>query len=158
MLPIACLGHASTASKVAWHNRLAGESLAVWGVSTGLAHANAHPCCVQVVLSLRLTEAEVEKVVLDPTEYDASQWLEPDSILGGDFHPALKFAVQSLLATQAFRELQQAAAAEPGNDIEIAALARNLVRLTCARPPEGKSDYRVVAPALQYEGDVISSS
>ena len=130
----------------------------MWGVSAGLAHANAHPCCVQVVLSLRLTEAEVEKVVLDPTEYDASQWLEPESILGGDFHPALKFAVQSLLATQAFRELQQAAAAEPGNDIEIAALARNLVRLTCARPPEGKSDYRVVAPALQYEGDVISSS
>lgn len=111
----------------------------------------------QVVLSLQLTEAEVEKVVLDPKEYSDSQWLEPEVILAGSYHPALQFAVQSLLGSRVLSQLQQAVAEKPDNDIEIAALAKQLVRMTtAARPADGVSAYRVVAPELQYECTVTS--
>ena len=33
--------------------------------------------------------------MLDPKEYDDSQWLTPETIIAGDFHPALKFAVHA---------------------------------------------------------------
>ena len=100
---------------------------------------------------------KVDKVVLDPKEYDDSQWLEPETILAGDFHPALRFAVQSLLGVRKLAELQAAVAAQPDNDVEIAALARDLVRLTKTPMAEGTSDYRVVAPALGYECAVTTS-
>ena len=47
----------------------------------------------QVVLSLRLTEAEVEKVVLDPKEYETSMWITPAELLAGHYHPALKLGL-----------------------------------------------------------------
>ena len=47
----------------------------------------------QVVLSLQLTEAEVEKVVLDPKEYETSMWITPAELLAGHYHPALKLGV-----------------------------------------------------------------
>ena len=49
----------------------------------------------QVVLSLRLTEAEVEKVVLDPKEYETSMWITPAELLAGHYHPALKLGLGS---------------------------------------------------------------
>lgn len=110
----------------------------------------------QFVLTLQLKEDEVAKVVLDEKEYEASQWLEPESLLEGDFHPALKFAVRSLLGARKFAELQSAVAAHPDNDIEVAALARQLIALT-KEAPSGVSDYRVVAPALQYECSVTTT-
>ena len=109
------------------------------------------------MLSLQLTEEEVDKVVLDPNEYEASQWLEPEAILDGSFHPALQFAVQSLLGTRALAKLQQAVQEKPDNDVEIAALARELIGLTSKRPADGESAYRVVAPSLQYECSVTST-
>ena len=111
----------------------------------------------QVVLSLQLTEAEAEKLVLDPKEYEASQWLEPETILAGDFHPALKFAVQSLLGARKFAQLKAAVAAAPDNHVEVAMLAREYVELTSGRPPVGVSEYRVVAPKLQYEAAVTTT-
>lgn len=110
----------------------------------------------QVVLSLQLTEAEVDKVILDPKEYSDSQWLEPETILSGHYHPALQFAVKSLLGTRTLRQLQQAVAEKSDNDVEIAALARELVRLTAERPADGESAYRVVSEELHYECTVTS--
>jgi len=106
----------------------------------------------QFVLSLQLYESEVANVVLDEKEYETSQWMAPQEILDGDFHPALQFAVRSLLARRKWAELQTAAAAErtPSNDAEVASLTRELITLT-ADPKVGTSGYRVVAPALQYE-------
>ena len=46
-----------------------------------------------MVLSLRLTEAEVEKVVLDPKEYETSMWITPAELLAGHYHPALKLGL-----------------------------------------------------------------
>jgi ADP-ribose pyrophosphatase YjhB (NUDIX family) len=71
----------------------------------------------QVVLSLRLTESEVEKVVLDPKEYETSAWVEPAAILAGSYHPALQFAVKSLLARLKLEELAAVVAAHPANDV-----------------------------------------
>lgn len=111
----------------------------------------------QFVFSLALTEAEREKVVLDAKEYDDSQWLAPETILSGDFHPALQFAVQSLLSARKLSELQAAVTLQPDNHVEIAALAKELVALTQSRPPEGESKYRVRSAAMQYEGIVTTS-
>jgi len=109
---------------------------------------------LQVVLALRVAETELDRVVLDPAEYSDSQWIEPAAVLAGDFHPALKFAVSSLLAQQKLRALQEAVAAQPDNDAEIAAIARDFVALSKQGPPAGTSEYRVVAPELQYECSV----
>ena len=104
----------------------------------------------QFVLSLQLQENEVAKVVLDDKEYEDAKWMEPKDILDGDFHPALKFAVRSLLGARKFGELQALVAASTDNHLEVATLARELVALT-ADPAVGESEYRVVAPSLQYE-------
>ncbi len=111
---------------------------------------------IQVALSLQLTEDEVGKVVLDPKEYADSQWIEPAAVVAGDFHPALKFAVRSLLAVRKLRELQRAVSAQPAcSDAEVAALAREFCALSAdTTPPAGVSEYRVVAPALDYECEV----
>jgi 8-oxo-dGTP pyrophosphatase MutT (NUDIX family) len=126
-----------------------------WGMREQLPKENG-TCDSQVVLSLQLTEAEVEKVVLDPKEYESSQWIEPKAVITGDFHPALRFAVQSLLGARKLNELQAAIATQADNDVEIARLARELVELTSGSVPNGESDYRVRAPALQYECGVTS--
>lgn len=107
----------------------------------------------QFVLSFQLNEDEVSKVVLDEKEYVDSQWMEPEHILEGSFHPALKFAVRSLLSARKFAELRAAVSSHPDNDVELAALARQLIALA-ADPPVGESEYRVIAPALNYECSV----
>ena len=124
------------------------QSLA-WGMREQLPKTNGTTDS-QFVLSLQLEETELEKVVLDEKEYEASQWVEPQSIVMGNFHPALKFAVRSLLAARKFSELKAAVVAAPDNYVEVSKLAIELVALT-ADAPEGESDYRVVAPSLQYE-------
>ena len=108
----------------------------------------------QFVLSFQLREEELEKVVLDPKEYSDSQWIEPDAVFAGDYHPALKFAVSSLLAGRKLRELQAAASALPDNDVEVAALAREFVKLAGYAPAAGVSEYKLVAPQLEYETSV----
>mmetsp|Transcript_4178 Transcript_4178/g.9124 ORF Transcript_4178/g.9124 Transcript_4178/m.9124 type:complete len:233 (-) Transcript_4178:351-1049(-) len=103
----------------------------------------------QYVLSLRLEESEVTNVVLDEKEYETSQWIDPQAILDGHFHPALQFAVRSLLARRTWDSLQMAVLGK-SSDAEVAALARELVA-TAVNPQVGTSEYRVLAPALQYE-------
>lgn len=110
----------------------------------------------QFVLSLQLTEDEVTKVVLDDKEYEASQWIEPEAVVDGDFHPALKFAARSLLSSRKWSELRAATVTHPSNDVEVAALARELMALTAEASP-GQSDYRIVSPALQYECTVTTT-
>ena len=53
---------------------------------------------VQICLCLTLTASEEANVQLDPEEYVESRWIGPADILEGNFHPALQFAVSSLLA------------------------------------------------------------
>ena len=130
------------------------QSLA-WGMREQLPKENGTTDS-QFVFSLQLTEAEREKVVLDPNEYDDSQWLPYAAIIDGDFHPALKFAVQSLLGARKLAELQSAIESNPDNHIEIAALAKELVATSSVRPPEGESAYKVRSAALQYEGTVTT--
>ena len=87
--------------------------------------------------------------------YSDSQWLEPAAIIAGDFHPALKYAVHSLLAMRALRELQAHVASVDADDGETAKLARAFCELSAAaQPTPGVSEYRVIAPALAYECDV----
>jgi len=135
------------------------QSLA-WGMREQLPKENGTTDS-QVVLSLRLTESEVEKVVLDPKEYETSAWVEPAAILAGSYHPALQFAVKSLLARLKLEELAAVVAAHPANDVlscdAIAKAARELidVQRECTLA-EGTSAYRVVAPKLQYECDVTT--
>ena len=137
------------------------QSLA-WGMRTQPPEAHGTTDS-QVVLSLRLTEEEVTKVVLDPKEYTDAKWLPPAEILGGHFHPALKYAVASLLAAQKLAELR--AACERGDDTSddatLARLAREFSALADAAGAQAANDgaaaYRVVAPELSYECDVTTS-
>ena len=110
-----------------------------------------------LVLSLQLAEAEVSKVVLDPKEYETSQWLEPTMILDGHFHPALKFAVRSLLAQQKMEALKKAVL-HKADDGEVASPAKELVQRAQADPKQaGESDYKVIAQKLQYECNVTTT-
>ena len=81
----------------------------------------------------------------------------PTEILEGSFHPALKYAVHSLLTRRKLRALQAAVANKPQDDTLIAALAKEFVQASTETPPAGESDYRVVAPALQYECSVVTT-
>jgi len=132
------------------------QSLA-WGMRTQPPEAHGTTDS-QVVLSLRLTEEEVTKVVLDPKEYTDAKWLPPAEILGGHFHPALKYAVGALLAGQKLAELRAAAAAAPADDAALARLAREFSALADAVGAPPAAAYRVVAPELAYECDVVTSS
>jgi len=88
--------------------------------------------------------------------YPHLQWIQPSAILIGKFHPALKYAVASLLAGRKLDEMRAAVATSPaGDDATIARLAREFAALSSAcEPAAGRSGYRVVAPQLQYEGGV----
>lgn len=65
--------------------------------------------------------------------------------------PAQKKLRRSLFARQ---ELRAAVAEASISDTGIAKLAREFVELSGKSPKQGTSNYRVVAPALQYEADV----
>lgn len=106
---------------------------------------------------LRLSDEEVGKVVLDSREYIDSKWIEPVTILDGDFHPALKYAVHSLITRRKLKQLQAAVAGAPDDERRIAELAKEFCALAAHSPPAGESAYRVVAPALNYEGTVVTT-
>ena len=97
---------------------------------------------LQVVFMLQLTEAEETSVVLDPKEYSDSGWFEPAEIVDQEekYHPALRFAVSSLLAQQACADLRKAVA-DGAEDAEIAALARAFVQRADVRCKSGASAY-----------------
>ena len=87
-------------------------------------------------------------MVLDPGEY-RRQVAAAREILGGHFHPALKYAVASLLAAQKLAELRAAA---PGDDATLARLAREFSALADAAGAQAANDgaaaYRVRRPSL----------
>jgi len=63
---------------------------------------------VQLCFSVQLqSEEEVQKVVLDPMEYSDGCWKKCSEVLddGGGYHPALKYAVRCLLASQTLNEM-----------------------------------------------------
>ena len=81
---------------------------------------------ISTIHVLELTVEEAGKVVLDPKEYSDAGWFDPDELLVGDFHPALKMAVRDLQARNAYLELERAivTGASVG---EVATVARALV-------------------------------
>mmetsp|Transcript_7859 Transcript_7859/g.21426 ORF Transcript_7859/g.21426 Transcript_7859/m.21426 type:complete len:233 (+) Transcript_7859:53-751(+) len=86
---------------------------------------------VQIVLSLRLTADEAGRIKLDAKEYADSKWMEPQAVLAGDFHPALKHACANLLKRDAYTRLA-ALAAEPvssDSDAKVAAAAREMLAI-----------------------------
>eukprot|EP00927_Polykrikos_kofoidii_P051548 TRINITY_DN45342_c0_g1_i1.p1 TRINITY_DN45342_c0_g1~~TRINITY_DN45342_c0_g1_i1.p1 ORF type:complete len:239 (-),score=39.70 TRINITY_DN45342_c0_g1_i1:94-810(-) len=110
----------------------------------------------QVVLSFQLRDDEVEKVVLDPKEYSESDWKSPNEILEGNFHPALKFAVHSLLTNRKLDDLKQAVATGE-DDHEVAKFAKDFISMTQKGDSllqEGPSDYLLENKELCYETTV----
>ena len=57
-------------------------------------------------LRLRGTE-EVDKADLDPAEYCDGEWKTPGEILSGNYHPALRYAVGCMLASEALERLEE---------------------------------------------------
>lgn len=110
---------------------------------------------VQLVLSMQATQEEMAAIKLDEKEYSDSQWIAPQDVLAGDYHPALKHACGALLAGRVMAELERTAAAPPSpeSDAQLAKLARELVALR-SPPPAGVSSYRVRCAELSYDGAV----
>lgn len=111
---------------------------------------------IQIALTLQLTSDEVDRVRLDPAEYSDSKFVPLRDIEGGDYHPALKFAVGSLIAYQKHQLLRDAV--EAGHDdASVAAIAREFIALQ-PTAPQGESQYRIRAPRLGYEAGVVVSN
>lgn len=109
--------------------------------------------CYRVQL---MNDEEVQKVVVDEQEYCDSEWKFPSEILEGNFHPALKYGVQCMLATETFDKLKESEA-NGGDDAEIAKLARELIKNTKAVDEIiKKNDYKLVSKELNYETTVNS--
>jgi len=106
---------------------------------------------VQFCLRVQLqNEEEVKKVVLDKNEYSDSKWVEPSEILNGNYHPALRFAVANMIATDAFDAVEQCEA-RGGDDGEIARLTRDFVRKTRdAKKVLERVDYKLESEELNY--------
>lgn len=106
---------------------------------------------VQFCLRVQLqNEEEVKKVVLDENEYSDSKWVEPLEILDGNYHPALRFAVANMLATDAFDAVEQCEA-RGGDDGEIARLTRDLIRKSRdAKKVLERVDYKLESKELNY--------
>ena len=83
---------------------------------------------VQLCYKLRLIgEEEVAKVVLDPAEYCDGEWKTPNEILSGNYHPALRYAVGCMLASEALERLEEIEGGG-GSDEEVANLSREFLR------------------------------
>ncbi|KAL7513026.1 hypothetical protein ACHAXN_012322 [Cyclotella atomus] len=106
---------------------------------------------VQFCLKVRLqNEEEVKQVVLDENEYCDSKWAEPMEILEGNYHPALRFAVANMLATDAFDRVEECEG-RGGDDKEIAELTREFVKKTReARKVLERVDYKLNSKELNY--------
>eukprot|EP00930_Biecheleria_cincta_P007948 TRINITY_DN109276_c0_g1_i1.p1 TRINITY_DN109276_c0_g1~~TRINITY_DN109276_c0_g1_i1.p1 ORF type:complete len:240 (-),score=53.73 TRINITY_DN109276_c0_g1_i1:28-747(-) len=78
---------------------------------------------ISTVHRLTLLPEEEAKVKLDENEYRDARWFDCDEVLAGEFHPALKQAIQDLRLCQAYEALENAGS----DDAEVARLARALV-------------------------------
>jgi hypothetical protein len=106
---------------------------------------------VQFCLRVQLqNEEEVKKVVLDENEYCDSKWVEPAEILKGNYHPALRYAVANMLATDAFDTMEECDA-RGGNDAELAQLTREFIKRTReAKEVLERKDYKLDSKELNY--------
>ena len=116
---------------------------------------------VQLCYLLRLCdEMEVEKVVLDPSEYTDGQWKTHDEILDGNYHPALKYAVGSMLAMGALADLDGYEREGDGSDEELARLTRLFLKRRRAvddmMTGGGTNDYVLDSRELDYRTTVQS--
>ncbi len=118
---------------------------------------------VQLCYFLKLEDdKEVGRVVLDPNEYADGRWILPDEILDGNYHPALKYAVGSMLATDALADLERCEREEctgGGSDEELARLTRIFLRRRTAvneMMTSGKNDYVLDSRELDYRTTVRS--
>ncbi|KAI8471757.1 MAG: hypothetical protein J3K34DRAFT_520281 [Monoraphidium minutum] len=89
---------------------------------------------ISVVFLVGVTPQERAALAMDGAEYDASAWLPPRDVTGGDgYHPALRRrgrgrvgAAQSIVAHEAYARLEAALASAAG-DAAVAAAAAELV-------------------------------
>ena len=114
--------------------------------------------CYKVQL---LNDNEVQKVVLDENEYSETEWKTPDEIIGGNYHPALKFAVGNMLAGNVLKKmetLEEKDGGGGGSDAEMAALAREFMkkRRDVDEVLKTAKDYKLVSKELNYETTVNS--
>jgi len=82
---------------------------------------------ISIVHTAVLTPEEAAIVKLDTAEYSSSQWILPEDLLAGDYHPALKQATRDLLSLQCWEHLH-AAIKSNVDDGQISQLAKNLVK------------------------------
>lgn len=110
--------------------------------------------CYKVQL---VNEDEVQKVVLDESEYSESDWKLPSEILNGNYHPALKYAVGNMLAGNVLEEMEQKEE-QGGSDKEIAVLAREFLkrRKEVEEVLKTSKEYKLVSKELDYETTVNS--
>jgi hypothetical protein len=110
--------------------------------------------CYKVQL---LNDDEVQKVVLDESEYSESEWKLPSEIIEGNYHPALKFAVGNMIAGNALEKMERKIE-EGGSDEEIAVLAREFMkrRKDVDEVLKTSKDYKLVSKELNYETTVNS--
>lgn len=69
----------------------------VWGKREQAPQTNG-TADISVVVTMELTESEVAALV--PDEFEVREWIPVYDILAGDFHPALKRAVQDYVQLQ----------------------------------------------------------
>lgn len=124
---------------------------------------------VQLCYSVQLrSEDEVDKVRLDPEEYTDGCWKTYSEVLDGRYHPALKYAVRCLLASQALEEMirceeRTKIMREDRNgdsiDAELAKLTREFLkrrRDVDEMMMKEKGDYEVDSKELNYCAAVTS--
>ncbi len=125
---------------------------------------------VQLCYSVQLrSEEEVEQVKLDPEEYTDGRWIMYGEVLDGRYHPALKYAVRCLLASQALEKMVTCEGRTKERDREhhgasdddamLAKLAREF--LNRRRDAEEmmmkeRGGYEVVSKELNYHATVSS--
>jgi hypothetical protein len=123
---------------------------------------------VQLCYSVQLcSEEEVEQVKLDPEEYTDGCWKMYNEVLDGRYHPALKYAVRCLLASQALgkmvtceeRTKKQDWEHGASDDAELAKLAREFLkrrRDVDEMMTKEKNGYEVVSKELNYYATVTT--
>ncbi|KAL3803700.1 hypothetical protein HJC23_003754 [Cyclotella cryptica] len=108
---------------------------------------------VQFCFRVRLEdEEEMRKAVLDEKEYCDGKWVEPSEVLEGNYHPALRYAVACMLATEAYDRLEECEAKGGGdNDEEIVRLTREFIKKSReAKQVLERTDYKLDSKELDY--------
>lgn len=110
-------------------------------------------------------EEEVNKVKMDPEEYTDGCWKTYNEVLDGRFHPALKYAVRCLLASQALDKMVECEERTKkddngeSDDAELAALAREFLkrrRDVDDMMMNEKGDFELHSKELNYSATVTS--